>query len=170
MRKRGSKWGLFTAVLFGAVAVVYCSSRQRYMDQPAIVASDEPYHAYRPKKAPELPVIDPKLAFFDVDKSLLRADAKVALRPTAQWLKEHREVHLQIEGFCDERGSIPYNLELGSKRAAAAKQFLVSLGVAENRVSTVSYGRVDGGGKGQYAFNRRVGFVVIYPQTPPAAE
>jgi len=62
------------------------------------------------------------------------------LRASAAWLKKNPSARAQIEGHCDERGTNEYNLALGAKRAQAAKDYLVSLGVAENRLSTVSYG------------------------------
>lgn len=144
--------------------IVYCSSRENYRDQPAINLSLDP----RPKviqeePVKELPFIDPKLAFFDTAQSTLRPDAKRALKPTADWLKKFEKVSLQIEGFCDERGSIEYNLELGQRRADAAKDYFVSQGIDAERISTLSYGRVMGAGAKERANNRRVGFVVIYP-------
>jgi peptidoglycan-associated lipoprotein len=80
-------------------------------------------------------------AFYDFDKSDIRADARDALSQTAQFLRSYPQVKVAIEGHCDERGSTEYNLALGDRRAAAAKQFLVSLGIAADRMETVSYGK-----------------------------
>ena len=80
-------------------------------------------------------------AFYDYDKSDLRADARSALTQTAGFLKSYPQVKVTIEGHCDERGSTEYNLALGDRRAQAAKDFLVSLGVASDRMTTVSYGK-----------------------------
>ena len=80
-------------------------------------------------------------AFFNFDKSDIRADARDALSQTAQFLRSYPEVKVVIEGHCDERGSTEYNLALGDRRAASAKQFLISLGIAANRMETVSYGK-----------------------------
>jgi peptidoglycan-associated lipoprotein len=82
-----------------------------------------------------------KDAFFDYDKADIRADARDALSQTAQFLRSYPQVKVGIEGHCDERGSTEYNLALGDRRAASAKQFLVSLGIAANRMETVSYGK-----------------------------
>ena len=71
-----------------------------------------------------------KDAFFDYDKADVRADARDALSQTAQFLRSYPQVKVVIEGHCDERGSTEYNLALGDRRAAAAKQFLVSLGIS----------------------------------------
>jgi peptidoglycan-associated lipoprotein len=80
-------------------------------------------------------------AYFDLDKADIRDDARQALTATAQFLRDHPEVKVVIEGHCDERGSTEYNLVLGDRRAAAVKQFLVSAGISADRMSTVSYGK-----------------------------
>ena len=82
-----------------------------------------------------------KDAFFDYDKADLRDDARTALAANADWLKKNRTIQFLIEGHCDERGTSEYNLALGDRRANAAKEYLVSLGVDASRVRTVSYGK-----------------------------
>ena len=79
--------------------------------------------------------------FFDFDQSDLREDARSTLATDAQWLKKHATVQVLIEGHCDERGTAAYNLALGDRRANAAKEYLVSLGIDVSRVRTVSYGK-----------------------------
>ena len=80
-------------------------------------------------------------AFFDFDKADIRSDARDALARTAEFLRSHPQVRVNIEGHCDERGSTEYNIALGERRAQAARQFLISLGVAANRMDTVSFGK-----------------------------
>src|SRR5579863_9063390 len=84
-------------------------------------------------------------AFFDYDKSDIRADARDALTRNAGLLKQifaqDPNFTVVVEGHCDERGSAEYNLALGDKRASAAKDFLVQLGVAGDRIKTISYGK-----------------------------
>lgn len=82
-----------------------------------------------------------KDAYFDYDKADIRADARDALTQTAQFLRSYPQLKIVIEGHCDERGSTEYNLALGDRRAAAAKQFLTSLGISADRLETVSYGK-----------------------------
>jgi peptidoglycan-associated lipoprotein len=82
-----------------------------------------------------------KDAYFDYDKADVRPDARDALSQTAQFLRSYPQVKVVIEGHCDERGSTEYNLALGDRRAAAAKQFLASLGISADRLETVSYGK-----------------------------
>ena len=82
-----------------------------------------------------------KDAYFDYDKADIRADARDALSQTAQFFRSNAQMKVVIEGHCDERGSTEYNLALGDRRAAAAKKFLVSLGIPADRLETVSYGK-----------------------------
>jgi peptidoglycan-associated lipoprotein len=80
-------------------------------------------------------------AYFDYNKSEIRADAQQALTADADVLKAYPNIVFTIEGHCDERGSEEYNLGLGDRRAAAAKNFLVNLGVSADRIFTISYGK-----------------------------
>jgi peptidoglycan-associated lipoprotein len=80
-------------------------------------------------------------AYFDFDKANVRADAQSALMKTGDFLRNYPQVKVIIEGHSDERGSTEYNLALGDRRAQAAKDYLVSLGVASDRMQTVSYGK-----------------------------
>ncbi|GBC79971.1 Outer membrane lipoprotein Omp16 [bacterium HR09] len=81
-----------------------------------------------------------KDVFFDTDKADLRPDARELLAQNARWLLQHPTVKILIEGHCDERNTNEYNLALGWRRANAVKDYLVSLGVAADRISTISYG------------------------------
>src|SRR2546426_4161741 len=80
-------------------------------------------------------------AYFDYDKADIRPDARTALSKTADFLKSNPKFKVTIEGHCDERGSTEYNLGLGDRRASAVKQYLVSLGVSADRMTTVSFGK-----------------------------
>jgi peptidoglycan-associated lipoprotein len=103
--------------------------------------------------------------YFDFDKSDLRPEAQTVLKAKADWLREHPAYSLRIEGNCDERGTNEYNLALGERRASSAKKFLVALGIAEDRISTVSYGEerpADPGHNEQaWAKNRRDEFKLM---------
>jgi peptidoglycan-associated lipoprotein len=79
--------------------------------------------------------------FFDFDRYDLRADARDLLKANAEWLKQNPSATLEIEGHCDERGTAEYNLALGAKRAQSAKDYLTTLGVDAQRMSTISYGQ-----------------------------
>jgi peptidoglycan-associated lipoprotein len=81
-----------------------------------------------------------KDVFFDTDKADLREDARQALAANAAWLLRHPTVRILVEGHCDERNTNEYNMALGWRRANAVKDYLVSLGVSADRISTISYG------------------------------
>jgi len=78
--------------------------------------------------------------YFDYDKSELRNEARAVLRKKATWLEEHPQYSVRIEGNCDDRGTNEYNLALGERRANAAKDFLVALGISADRLMIISYG------------------------------
>jgi peptidoglycan-associated lipoprotein len=79
--------------------------------------------------------------FFDYDKFSIRSDASGPLQKDAEWMKRWTSTQVTIEGHCDPRGSSEYNLGLGSRRANAVKDYLVSLGVPAGRVTVVSKGK-----------------------------
>ncbi len=78
---------------------------------------------------------------FDYDDYTIRSQDGEVLRSNAKWLTDHGDTHVQVEGHTDERGSEEYNLALGAKRAQAAKDYLTTLGVSGDRISTISYGK-----------------------------
>lgn len=78
--------------------------------------------------------------YFEFDKFDLRSDARERLQKNAEFMKEFSTLEFGLEGHCDERGTNEYNLALGERRAHAAKDYLVSLGVSSNRIRTISYG------------------------------
>jgi peptidoglycan-associated lipoprotein len=86
----------------------------------------------------ERPLAD---ALFDLDQSTLRDDARVVLQRNAEWLRRWTATRITVEGHCDSRGTSEYNLALGDRRGAAVKDYLVSLGIAADRIVVVSKGR-----------------------------
>jgi len=113
------------------------------------------------KGAEEGPLRD---VHFDFDRRDLRPDAREILKGHAAWLKANPRVRVEVEGHCDERGTNEYNLALGAKRAESAKRYLIDLGIAPDRLSTISYGEELPMCKEQneacWAKNRRAHFVV----------
>lgn len=104
--------------------------------------------------------------YFDFDKSDLSQGARDVLSKNANiLLKDKPNIKIQIAGHCDERGSAEYNLALGERRAKAAEQYLVTLGVAADRLSTISYGKekpaVEGHDEAAWAKNRRAEFTIM---------
>jgi peptidoglycan-associated lipoprotein len=103
--------------------------------------------------------------YFDFDKFNLRSDARASLDKDVALLKEFPDAIIKLEGHCDERGTVEYNIALGEKRADAVATYLVNNGIAANRISTISYGKerpVDPNHtEDAWAKNRRVEFKII---------
>ena len=101
---------------------------------------------------------------FDYDSAVLQDQARRQLESHAEWMLRHPTVTVLIEGHCDERGTVEYNLALGERRAMAAYDYLLSLGVADSRLKTISYGKefpLDPGHTEEaWARNRRAHFVI----------
>ena len=97
--------------------------------------------------------------FFDLDKSEISEKAAATLKKQAAWLQKYQDRKIVVEGHCDERGTREYNLALGEKRAQSVKNYLISLGISSDRVTTISYGKerpaVIGSNDGAWAQNRR---------------
>ena len=104
-------------------------------------------------------------AFFGYDESALTSEGQAALSSSATWLRSNPQYNVLIEGHCDERGTEQYNLALGDRRAAIARDYLITLGVDAGRIRTVSYGEerpfVEGTGENAYAQNRRAHLVLV---------
>ena len=102
--------------------------------------------------------------FFAFDSSAISADSAEILDTQVKWLKKHEKVNVVVQGYCDERGTREYNLALGERRANAVKQYLVSKGIAADRISVISYGKerpaVLGNNEAAWAQNRRAITVV----------
>jgi peptidoglycan-associated lipoprotein len=136
----------------------------------------EPVEETAPPEAPETPEspdeqpdveeisLQLRDIHFDYDDDSLRNDAKDILSHNADVLQQNLWVNIQIEGHCDERGTVEYNLALGEKRAMAAKRYLVSYGIEPSRISIISYGKerpIDPRhNEDAWAKNRRGHFVV----------
>jgi peptidoglycan-associated lipoprotein len=102
---------------------------------------------------------------FDFDKFDVRPGDAEVLKENAALLTKHPTIKIQVEGHCDERGSIEYNLALGERRANSAKKYLISLGMPADRISTISYGKekpLDSGHNEEvWAKNRRAHTVIL---------
>ena len=106
---------------------------------PAEPAPPPPPVAPPPAPTPEALVLSD--VYFDYDQSALRSDAKAVMEANARRLKADNSRTLLIEGHCDERGTVAYNLVLGEKRARMVKQYLEDLGIASSRIQMTSYGK-----------------------------
>ena len=101
---------------------------------------------------------------FQYDQADLTDQARAILEKNAQWINAHAAAKVRVEGHCDERGTVEYNLALGDRRAQSTRDYLVSLGVAADRLATASYGKErpldTGTTESAHARNRRAHFAV----------
>jgi peptidoglycan-associated lipoprotein len=100
-----------------------------------------PMNAVRPGSEQDFSVNVGDRVYFDLDSHTLRADALPRLADQARWLQQYPRIQVRIEGNADERGTREYNLALGARRAQSVRAWLVSQGVAANRIDVISYGK-----------------------------
>jgi peptidoglycan-associated lipoprotein len=194
MREGSSMRILFTtAILVGSLALWGCPKRPEVTQAPPAPVGPGAAAAPTPAPAPpspqtsEAPVVRPsapaetpvqpappaaavpaasplKDIFFDFDKSNVKDDQKAALNEDVAWLKASSGAKLTIEGHCDERGTVEYNLGLGERRAKAGKDYLVAAGIAADRIAIISYGKerpfVLGHDEAAWKWNRRDHMVI----------
>lgn len=132
-------------ILVLALAGCCCPKKQEVAPAPAPAPAPA-----APAPAPEVTLEDLEAQahgvgallpiYFDFDKYNLKDEAVQKLDKTADWLGKNPTVKIRIEGNCDERGTNEYNLALGEKRASSAQGYLLKLGIAADRMATVSYG------------------------------
>lgn len=113
---------LFAAVVVLACAFISAACQQKKPAKPAA-------------RTPGLTRIH-----FDFDRSEIKPEYEQTMRDNASWMNAHKSTSVTIEGHCDERGSIEYNIALGDRRANSARGYLENLGVDSGRMSTISYG------------------------------
>lgn len=120
-----------------------------------------------PRNIPEEFAAAVHVVYFAFDSAELDEEAQSRLRRAADWLSrpENRTIIFRVEGHCDERGTEEYNLALGDRRANAVKEFLMSLGIAAERIQTISFGESRPADPGHderaWALNRRAEFIYI---------
>ena len=102
---------------------------------------------------------------FDYNESTLTEKAKQRLSQNMEWIRKHDNASLQLEGHCDKRGSLEYNLVLGERRAQTIKSYLIGLGASSQKLSIISFGEEkllsEGDTEADHLKNRRVNFVPL---------
>ena len=93
----------------------------------------------KPKRAE--PVEGLQSVYFDFDRSDIKSEYKATLDNNSSWMNDHSKANVVVEGNCDQRGSVEYNIALGWRRARSAKNYLVSSGVSADRLATKSFGK-----------------------------
>lgn len=136
-------------------------------DEQKTVEPVQPTASTEPAATPEPAAADnfaPQTVYFAFDDYTLSSDAQSQLQGMADHLKKAQSSVVQIEGHCDERGSIEYNLALGERRAQSVKNYLTQLGIDAARLSTISYGEekpaAEGHDEAAWTKNRRAEFTV----------
>lgn len=125
-----------------AAAAPLQESKEKLGSAPKSSTSDSSLDALKRGSSSATPASSPlKDVYFDFDSYDIRADARDVLKANGGWLKANTAGQVEIEGHCDERGTTEYNMALGAKRAQSAKDYLVTLGVPADRLTTISYGQ-----------------------------
>ncbi|NIO00844.1 MAG: peptidoglycan-associated lipoprotein Pal [Candidatus Latescibacteria bacterium] len=161
----------FLVVLSSLLLIAFaCAKKPTVEAEPPVeeVTPDIP-PVEEEKPVEEPPVVEEKMpilgdVFFDFDKYNLKEEYKRQLEQNAKELKGSPSVNIVIEGHCDERGTVDYNMALGEKRARAALDYLIALGINPNRIGFISYGKSrpfdPGHDEEAWAKNRRAHFVI----------
>ena len=152
------------SLLAAVLLLAACETAPDTSGQAASTATTAPTSSIRPGSAEDFRANVGDRVFFAFDRSDITPEARRTLERQAEWLKRYPNVTVTIEGHCDERGTREYNLALGERRATAAKNVLVALGIPANRITTISYGKerpaVVGSNESAWAQNRRAVTVV----------
>lgn len=157
------------------LALAACGKKAPPELPPAPVATPAPTAVPAPTPTPTGPIpgsqedfvttVRADRIFFDTDRYNVDSDDQVTLQSQAQWLSRYPGKQIIIEGHADERGTRDYNLALGERRANAAKNYLVTLGIAPSRIQVVSYGKERpealGSNQDAWARNRRAVTVTV---------
>lgn len=141
-----------------------CSKDEAPVEEQVAPASTEPAEPPPMESSTAPAPYSPETVYFAFDSSELSAETQSKLNNLADYLRNNSTVSVQIEGHCDERGTVQYNLALGERRALSVKNFLTNLGIADGRLTTISYGEekpVDPGhSEAAWAKNRRSEFIL----------
>ena len=141
-----------------APAFIGCASAAKKTPPPAVTAEPTPERVRI-----NVDHLDDSPIYFGFNEQLLDDASAAHLNAIATYMDENAKTEVTITGHADERGTIEYNLALGDKRARAARDYLIRLGVSEARVSIVSYGEeapaIESPDEGSYALNRRDEFL-----------
>jgi peptidoglycan-associated lipoprotein len=146
------------------------------VEDTSMDTADMPQEVTPPERDEQTTYVDPNVEYrsvlqpihFEFNKYRITSEAKPKLEEIAGLLKDNADWKILIEGHCDERGTNEYNLGLGEQRALSTKRYLVSLGVAESRFQTISYGEErpldPRSNEEAWAKNRRAEFRVEAPR------
>lgn len=167
------KYLVTTLTIAGAIALAGCSKKAPE-ELPPPPVTDNTGSTPTPTPQGAVPGTQPHFVevmagrdtiYFDLDRYNIDSADQAALQEQARYLAQYPQARATIEGHCDERGTRDYNLALGERRANAAKNYLISLGVAAERLTTVSYGKERpialGSNEESWSRNRRAVTIVM---------
>ncbi|MEE9911885.1 MAG: peptidoglycan-associated lipoprotein Pal [Deltaproteobacteria bacterium] len=133
-------------------------------DREAALKAQAAREAAAKRNAAALNDLNLQNIYFDFDKSSIRPDAREILKANAEIFTKNSAAKIVVEGYCDERGTVEYNMALGERRAQEAKQYLTNLGINASRIETISYGEErpldPGHDEAAWAQNRRAQFLL----------
>ncbi len=149
-----------------SIGLVGCSDDKKPEEVVQPAPAEQP--ATPPEPAPAASAAEvTQPVYFAFDDYSLNSEGQGQLNKLGEFMKSSAKAVTQIEGHCDERGSVEYNLALGQRRAQSAKNYLVQLGIDASRLPTMSYGEekpsVEGHDESAWAKNRRAEFVLSNP-------
>jgi peptidoglycan-associated lipoprotein len=167
MKKRSLGFIMLIALI--AIALGGCGCFEQQVKGETPPPTPPPAQVVAPEAKPEVPVAPPVVELrdigFDFDKYNIKETETAVLKSNAGWFNANTGKKVRIEGHCDERGTVEYNLVLGQKRADSTKNFLVNLGVDGKLIETVSYGKEKpldpAHNEGAWAKNRRAQFLQL---------
>jgi len=179
MRKNLTLIGFFVLIVFGMTIFTGCAEKQTVVkdeaiqeqtipaaqpaNEPVVVKPAAPEQSAKVEAAATVEASISDINF-DFDQSTIRPDAREILKANADIILKKGAAAIAIEGYCDERGTVEYNMALGERRAQEAKKYLVNLGVKASQIKTISYGEErpldPGNNEDAWAKNRRAHFVV----------
>jgi peptidoglycan-associated lipoprotein len=156
--------------LLALLLISFCAKKPKVGKEepkPPVTETETPTPPEIPKEeVTKITQEDLKPIYFDFDKYDLRPGDREILNLNAVVLKENPTVKIRIEGNCDERGTVEYNLALGERRASAARDYLINLGVDKDRISIITYGKE----RSSHCYNddcwskdRRDDFIIVSP-------
>jgi peptidoglycan-associated lipoprotein len=154
--------------LLALLLISFCAKKPKVAkEEPKPPVTETPTPPEIPKEeVTKITQEDLKPIYFDFDKYDLRPGDREILNLNSVVLKENPTVKIRIEGNCDERGTVEYNLALGERRASAARDYLINLGITSERISIITYGKE----KASHCYNddcwskdRRDDFIIVSP-------
>ncbi len=156
----------FIIMLLATAFVVSCASKKKKGEDVASdVDANKAIDSFDPRGSDSGNIPGLSTVNFAYDSAVIDSSSREQLKENAEWIKARSSTTVQVEGHCDSRGSIEYNLSLGERRARAVKNYLVNLGVPSSQLNVISYGEerllTEGDSESAHAQNRRANFVPI---------